>query len=252
MKQICILVALAGALMGTVHADEVQVAVAANFTAPMQKIAAAFEKETGHKAVLSFGATSKFYAQIRNGAPFGVLLSADDEVPARLVKEGMAVPGSAFTYAIGQLVLWSSQSGVVDAQAAVLHEMASGKRSGKIAVADPKLAPYGAAAMQVMDQRGLTAKLRPHFVTGENIGQTFQFVKTGNAALGFVALSQVMVEGSISTGSAWVVPAHLHDPIRQDAVLLKTAQANPAANALLQYLRTDAARTVIRAYGYQL
>lgn len=252
MGRILILVALAWALMGTVHADEVQVAVAANFTAPMQKIAAAFEKETGHKAVLSFGATGKFYAQIRNGAPFGVLLSADDEVPARLVKEGMAVPGSAFTYAIGQLVLWSSQSGVVDAQAAVLHEMASGKRSGKIAVADPKLAPYGAAAMQVMDQRGLTAKLRPHFVTGENIGQTFQFVKTGNAALGFVALSQVMVDGSISTGSAWVVPAHLHDPIRQDAVLLKTAQANPAANALLQYLRTDAARTVIRAYGYQL
>jgi molybdate transport system substrate-binding protein len=252
MGQILILVALAWALMGTVHADEVQVAVAANFTAPMQKIAAAFEKETGHKAVLSFGATGKFYAQIRNGAPFGVLLSADDEVPARLVKEGMAVPGSAFTYAIGQLVLWSSQSGVVDAQAAVLHEMASGKRSGKIAVADPKLAPYGAAAMQVMDQRGLTDKLRPHFVTGENIGQTFQFVKTGNAALGFVALSQVMVDGSISTGSAWVVPAHLHDPIRQDAVLLKTAQANPAANALLQYLRTDAARTVIRAYGYQL
>jgi molybdate transport system substrate-binding protein len=119
-------------------------------------------------------------------------------------------------------------------------------------VADPKLAPYGAAAMQVMDQRGLTDKLRPHFVTGENIGQTFQFVKTGNAALGFVALSQVMVEGSISTGSAWVVPAHLHDTIRQDAVLLKTAQANPAAKALLQYLRTDAARTVIRAYGYQL
>jgi molybdate transport system substrate-binding protein len=252
MGRILILVALAWALMGTVHADEVQVAVAANFTAPMQKIAAAFEKETGHKAVLSFGATGKFYAQIRNGAPFGVLLSADDEVPARLVKEGMAVPGSAFTYAIGQLVLWSSQSGVVDAQAAVLHEMASGKRSGKIAVADPKLAPYGAAAMQVMDQRGLTAKLRPHFVTGENIGQTFQFVKTGNAALGFVALSQVMVDGSISTGSAWVVPAHLHDPIRQDAVLLKTAQANPAAKALLQYLRTDAARTVIRAYGYQL
>lgn len=252
MGQILILVALAWALMGTVHADEVQVAVAANFTAPMQKIAAAFEKETGHKAVLSFGATGKFYAQIRNGAPFGVLLSADDEVPARLVKEGMAVPGSAFTYAIGQLVLWSSQSGVVDAQAAVLHAMASDKRSGKIAVADPKPAPYGAAAMQVMDQRGLTDKLRPHFVTGENIGQTFQFVKTGNAALGFVALSQVMVEGSISTGSAWVVPAHLHDTIRQDAVLLKTAQANPAAKALLQYLRTDAARTVIRAYGYQL
>ena len=245
------LAALARGLMGTAQADEVQVAVAANFTAPMQKIAAAFEKDTGHKAVLSFGATGKFYAQIRNGAPFGVLLAADDETPARLLKEGMGVTGSAFTYAIGQLVLWSSQSGVVDEQAVVLGALASGKLSGKMALADPKLAPYGAAAMQVMDKRGLTDKLRPHFVTGENIGQTFQFVKTGNATLGFVALSQVMVDGKISTGSAWVVPANLHDPIRQDALLLKTAEANPAAKALLQYLRTDAARAVIRAYGYQ-
>lgn len=245
------LAAVACGLMGTVQADEVQVAVAANFTAPMQKIAAAFEKDTGHKAVLSFGATGKFYAQIRNGAPFGVLLAADDETPARLLKEGMGVTGSAFTYAIGQLVLWSSQSGVVDDQAVVLGALASGKLSGKMALADPKLAPYGAAAMQVMDKRGLTDKLRPHFVTGENIGQTFQFVKTGNATLGFVALSQVMLDGKISTGSAWVVPANLHDPIRQDALLLKTAEANPAAKALLQYLRTDAARAVIRAYGYQ-
>jgi molybdate transport system substrate-binding protein len=140
---------------------------------------------------------------------------------------------------------------VVDEQAVVLGALASGKLSGKMARADPKLAPYGAAAMQVMDKRGLTDKLRPHFVTGENIGQTFQFVKTGNATLGFVALSQVMVDGKISTGSAWVVPANLHDPIRQDALLLKTAEANPAAKALLQYLRTDAARAVIRAYGYQ-
>lgn len=251
MKRIFMLAAVACGLMGTVQADEVQVAVAANFTAPMQKIAAAFEKDTGHKAVLSFGATGKFYAQIRNGAPFGVLLAADDETPARLLKEGMGVTGSAFTYAIGQLVLWSSQSGVVDDQAVVLGALASGKLSGKMALADPKLAPYGAAAMQVMDKRGLTDKLRPHFVTGENIGQTFQFVKTGNATLGFVALSQVMVDGKISTGSAWVVPANLHDPIRQDALLLKTAEANPAAKALLQYLRTDAARAVIRAYGYQ-
>jgi len=251
MKQLFVLVVLAWGLIGAARADEVQVAVAANFTAPMQKIATAFEKATGHKAVLSFGATGKFYAQIRNGAPFGVLLAADDETPARLVKEGLGVTGSAFTYAIGQLVLWSRQSGVVDAQAAVLHEMASGQRSGKIAVADPKLAPYGAAAKQVMDQRGLTVKLRPHLVTGENIGQTFQFVKTGNAALGFVALSQVMVDGQISAGSAWVVPAHLHDPIRQDAVLLKSAHDNAAAKALLQYLRTDAARALIRAHGYQ-
>lgn len=252
MKRMFMLAALTMGLMGLAKADEVQVAVAANFTVPMQKIAAAFEKETGHKAVLSFGSTGKLYAQIRNGAPFGVLLSADDETPARLVKEGMGVTGSSFTYAMGQLVLWSSQNGVVDEQAAVLGDLASGKRSGKVAVADPKLAPYGAAALQVMEKRGLTERLRPHFVTGENIGQTFQFVKTGNATLGFVALSQVMVDGKISTGSAWMVPAHLHEPIRQDAVLLKTAEANLAAKALLQYLRTDAARAVIRAYGYQL
>lgn len=251
MNRLCFLVVLLGGLMGAVQADEVQVAVAANFTAPMQKIAVAFEKDTGHKAVLSFGATGKFYAQIRNGAPFGVLLAADDETPARLLKEGMGVAGSAFTYAVGQLVLWSSQTGVVDGKAAVLNELASGQRSGKMALADPKLAPYGAAAMQVMDKLGLTSRLRPHWVTGENMGQTFQFVKTGNATLGFVALSQVLVDGKISTGSAWVVPAHLHDPIRQDAVLLKTAQTNPAAQALWQYLRTDAARAVIRAHGYQ-
>ena len=232
------------------HADEVQVAVAANFTAPMQKIAAAFEKHTGHKAVLSFGSTGKFYAQIRNGAPFAVLLAADDETPARLVQEGLGVAGSPFTYAIGQLVLWSAQAGGVDAQGAVLSAMASGRLPGKLAVADPKLAPYGAAAMLVLGQRGLTDKLRPALVTGENIGQTFQFVKTGNAVLGFVALSQVMVDGKIGSGSAWVVPAALYEPIRQDAVLLKGGEHNAAAKALLQYLRSDAARAVMRGYGY--
>ena len=239
-------------LLGCAHAAEVQVAVAANFAAPMQKIAAAFEKDTGHKAVLSFGATGKFYAQIRHGAPFAVLLAADDETPARLVKEGLGVAGSAFTYAIGQLVLWSAKPGLVDSQGAVLADLASGPRTGKLAMADPKLAPYGAAALQVMDRRSLTAPLRPHIVTGENIAQTFQFVKTGNAVLGFVALSQVMVDGQLSGGSAWVVPAALHEPIRQDALLLKAGQGNPAAQALLQYLRSDAARQVIRAHGYQL
>jgi molybdate transport system substrate-binding protein len=228
----------------------VQVAVAANFTAPMQKIAVQFEKDTGHKAVLSFGSTGKFHAQIRNGAPFAVLLAADDQTPARLVKEGLGVAGSPFTYAVGQLVLWSSHAGLVDSQGAVLERMASGKVPGKLAVADPKLAPYGAAALQVLGQRGLTDRLRPQWVTGENIGQTLQFVKTGNAALGFVALSQVMVDGKIASGSAWVVPAALHDPIRQDAVLLKASENNPAAKALLQYLRSDTARAVMRGYGY--
>lgn len=250
-----LLASLSTLWLGHSHAEEVQVAVASNLTAPMQKIAASFEKDTGHKAVLSFGSTGKLYAQIRNGAPFAVLLAADDETPARLVKEGLGVTGSRFTYALGQLVLWSSQTDTVDGQGTVLERMASGKVPGKVpgklAVADPKLAPYGEAALQVLTRRGLTNRLRPQFVTGENIGQTFQFVKTGNAALGFVALSQVMVDGKITSGSAWLVPVTLYDPIRQDAVLLKAGENNPAAQALLQYLRSDVARAVMRGYGYQ-
>ncbi len=246
MKISVIWAALTWALCSAVQAGEVQVAVASNFTAPMQKIAAAFEKDTGHKALLSFGATGKFYTQIRHGAPFAVLLAADDETPAKLAKEGAAVESSRFTYAIGQLVLWSAKPGVVDPQGAVL----TGTLPGKLAVADPKLAPYGVAAMQVMGQQGLLDTLRPHFVTGENIGQTFQYVKSGNAALGFVALSQVMVDGQIATGSAWLIPSKLYEPIRQDAVLLTAGQGNAAAQALLQYLRSDSARQLMRAYGY--
>lgn len=238
------LVGLAGT--AAAPAAEVQAAVAANFTTAMQKIAIAFERDTGHKAILSFGATGKFYAQISNGAPYAVLLSADDETPARLTKEGLAVPGSAFTYAVGQLALWSAQAGMVDAQGHVLQ-----KWPGKLAIADPRLAPYGAAAMQVLAHRGLTDKLRAQIVTGENIGQTFQFVKSGNAALGFVSWSQILVDGKLAAGSAWLVPSALHDAIRQDAVLLKPGQNNPAAHALLQYLRSDTARQVIRACGYQ-
>lgn len=237
-----------GLLLSVAHAGTVQVAVAANFSAPMQKIAASFEKDTGHQAVLSFGATGKFYAQIRNGAPFAVLLAADDETPARLLKAGLAVPGSAFTYATGRLALWSSQPGLVDEQGAVLRT----PLPGKLAVADPKLAPYGAAALQTLTHLGVLDQWRAQLVVGENIGQTFQFVKTGNAVLGFVALSQIMDGGRIASGSAWVVPASLHEPIRQDAVLLKTGENNEAARVLLQYLRGDAARQVIRTWGYQL
>ena len=229
------------------QAAQVQVAVASNFAAPMQKIAAAFENETRHKAVVSFGSTGKLATQIRNGAPFEILLSADDSAPVKLVDEGLALASSRFTYAVGQLVLWSAEPGVVDAQGAVL----ASPLPGKLAVANARLAPYGAAAAQVLAARGLTATVRPHLVEGENIGQTFQFVKTGNAALGFVALSQVMVDGKISSGSAWVIPSKLYDPIRQDAVLLKTGENNPAATALMRYLRSDSARQVIRAYGYQ-
>ena len=228
-------------------AAEVQVAVAANFTAPMQAIAAGFEQATGHKAKLAFGSTGKFYAQIRNGAPFDVLLAADDETPARLQKEALAVAGSRFTYSIGQLALWSAKPGYVDAEGAVLKQGAF----RHLALANPKLAPYGAAAVETLDKLGLLAALQPKFVQGENIAQTFQFVSTGNAELGLVALSQVVEGGKLKSGSAWIVPSSLHAPIRQDAVLLARGKDNPAALALLKYLKEDKARAIIKAYGYE-
>ena len=214
----------------------------------MQKIATAFEQDTGHKAILAFGSTGKFYAQIKNGAPFQALLAADDETPARLEREGLGVGGTRFTYAIGRLVLWSRQPGLVDDKGNVL-------RSGKvvrIALADPKLAPYGAAAADVLNGLGLMPALAPKLVQGENIAQTYQFVATGNAELGFVALSQVFADGKLTQGSAWAVPAALHAPIRQDAVVLATGKDNAAAAALMAYLRTDKARAIIRSFGYEL
>ena len=231
-----------------VHADEVQVAVAANFTAPMKQIAAEFEKDTGHKAVLAFGATGKFYAQISNGAPFEVLLAADDETPVKLEKELLAAPGTRFTYAIGKLVLWSAKEGYVDAQGDVLK-----KGDFKhLALANPKAAPYGAAAMQTMKQLGLLENIQPRIVQGENIAQTHQFVATGNAELGFVALSQVFKDGKITSGSAWIVPGKFYAPIRQDAVVLAKGRNKPAATALMAYLKSDKARTLIKSYGYEL
>lgn len=227
-----------------------QLAVAANFALPAQKIASAFERETGQRVLLALGSTGKFYAQIRHGAPFAVLLAADSETPARLVREGLALADSRMTYAVGQLVLWSAQPGLVDAQGEVLGRMARGQLPGKLALADPRLAPYGAAAQQTLAQLGLAEALRPHVVLGENIAQAHQFVKSGNALLGLVALSQVMDDGRIASGSAWRVPAHLHAPIRQEAVLLQTGASQPAARAFLQYLRSDAARAVIAAHGY--
>ncbi len=230
----------------TAVADDVQVAVASNFTAPMQKIAAAFARDTGHRAVLAFGATGKFYAQIHNGAPFEVLLSADDSTPRRLENDGIGIAGSRFTYAIGTLVLWSPREGYVDPQGKVLSD----GDFRHLAVANPKTAPYGAAAMATLDRMGLREKLRPRFVQGENIAQTHQFVASGNSELGFVALSQVIEDGRIGKGSGWVVPADQHAPIRQDALLLRHGEGNPAAQALLAYLRGETAKALIREYGY--
>jgi molybdate transport system substrate-binding protein len=227
-------------------AGEVNVAVAANFTAPMQKIATDFEQATGHKAQLAFGSTGKFYAQIRNGAPFDVLLAADDETPARLEKEGYAVSGSRFTYAIGQLALWSARPGYVDDKGDVLKKSAF----EHLAIANPKLAPYGAAAVESLGKLGLLGSVESKFVQGENIAQTFQFVSSGNAELGFVALSQIYEDGKLKGGSAWRVPSNLHAPIRQDAVILVRGKDNPAALALMKHLKEDKARAIIKAHGY--
>ena len=232
----------------TTQAGEVAVAVAANFSAPMQKIAKAFEQDTGHKAQLAFGATGKFYAQIKNGAPFAVFLAADDETPARLEKEGLAVAGTRFTYAVGRLALWSKQPNFVDDKGEILRS----NRFEKLAIADPKLAPYGAAAMEVMQRMGVQAHLTSKLVQGDSIGQTYQFVSTENAQLGFVALSQISIDGRTTQGSTWVVPQSLHTPLKQDAVLLKAGKDNAAALALLKYLQSDAVKTIIRGYGYDL
>jgi molybdate transport system substrate-binding protein len=228
-------------------ADEVSVAVAANFTAPMQKIAADFEKDSGHKVVASFGATGKFYAQIKNGAPFELLLAADDETPAKLVKEYAAVFGSQATYAIGKLVLWSAKPSIVDGAGEVLRTAAF----EHLAIANPKLAPYGAAAVEVMKALGVNDSLQAKLVTGDSINQTYQFVSSGNAQLGFVALSQVLKDGKIE-GSSWIVPAKLYTPIRQVGVILEKGRGKPAAEALLKYLKSDKATVIIKSFGYEL
>ncbi|WP_085720558.1 MULTISPECIES: molybdate ABC transporter substrate-binding protein [unclassified Pseudomonas] len=234
--------------LNTAWADEVQVAVAANFTAPIQAIAKDFEKDTGHKLVAAYGATGQFYAQIKNGAPFEVFLAADDSTPAKLEQENAIAPGSRFTYAIGTLALWSAKPGYVDANGEVLKN----NQFKQLSIANPKTAPYGLAATQVLDKLKLTEATRPKLVEGQNITQAFQFVSTGNAELGFVALSQIYKDGKVESGSAWIVPSSLHEPIRQDAVILEKGKDNPAAKALVDYLKGPKAAAVIKSYGYEI
>jgi molybdate transport system substrate-binding protein len=231
----------------SVLAEDVQVAVAANFSAPLQAIARAFEQDSGHRLVASFGASGQLYAQIQHGAPYEVLLSADASTPAKLESAGAGVPGSRFTYAIGSLVLWSAQEGYVDANGEVLER----NQFQHLAIANPKAAPYGLAARQVLDRLGLSEALAGKLVEGQSITQALQFVSTGNAELGFVALSQVFKDGRLGSGSAWVVPETLYAPIRQDALLLKQGEDNPAARALLEYLQGPQAAEIITSYGYK-
>ena len=229
-------------------ADEARVAIAANFAGPAKQLQQLFSRSTPHKLSISVGSTGKFYAQIRNGAPFDVFLSADDETPLRMEKEKLVVAGTRFTYAIGKLVLWSPQANAVDGSGDVLKK----NSLKRLAIANPKLAPYGAAAQQALEKLGVWPTLRGKLVLGENIAQTLQFVATGNADLGFVALSQILEGGKSPVGSHWLVPQALYEPIRQDAALLARANSNPAARAFLEYLRSAPARELIRAAGYDL
>jgi molybdate transport system substrate-binding protein len=228
------------------RAAEVQAAVAANFTAPMKAIAAAFKERTGDSVAAAYGATGQFYAQIRNGAPFEVFLSADDATPARLEQEGATVPGSRFTYATGALALWSAKPGYVDRDGQVLKQ----NSYAHLSIANPKSAPYGLAAMQTLARLGLADAVRAKLVEGQSIAQAQQFVATGNAELGFVALSQVYKDGKLTGGSAWIVPESLHEPIRQDAVILAKGKDNPAARAFMDFLKGPEAAAIIRSYGY--
>jgi molybdate transport system substrate-binding protein len=226
-------------------AAETRVAVAANFTEPAKEIAARFKARTGHEASLSFGSSGQFYTQIANGAPYEVFLSADRERPEKAEAGGLAVVGSRFTYAVGRLVLYSKTPGLVDARGAVL---ASG-RFEKIAIADPRTAPYGVAAVETMKKRRMYGVLQPKIVQGASIGQAYQFVETGAAEVGFVALSQV---AGRKDGSRWVVPASEHTPIDQQALLLKTGANSAAARAFMSFLKGAEAKAIIRKYGYEV
>lgn len=238
-------IALVLAVQSKANAADVSVAVAANFTVPAKEIAAKFEAESGHSVDLSFGSTGQLYAQITQGAPFDIFMSADSARAQKAVQAGLAVAGSRFTYAIGRLVLWSAKPGFVDDHGAVLKR----DEFARLAIAKPATAPYGAAAIEVMKGMGVYESMRPKLVVGESVSQTLQFVATGNADLGFVALSQVIERND---GSRWVVPDALYAPILQDAVLLKTGDDNASAKAFISFMKSKAALRIIQRYGYAL
>ena len=243
MRRLFLALSAATFIAGSAHADSVNVAVAANFTDAATEIAAAFAEATDHEAVLSFGASGQFYTQITQGAPFEIFLSTDDVRPAQAVTEGYGVDGSVFTYAIGQLVLYSIDEGRVTGPEALEGDFQ------QISIANPETAPYGKAAVETMQALGVYDALQPKIVQGQNIGQAFQFVETGNAELGFVALGQV---SQTEAGSRWIVPQEHYEEIRQDAVLLKTGEDSAAAAAFIDFLKGDEASAIIEKYGYAL
>ena len=228
-------------------ADQVLVAVAANFIPPFREIATEFEKATGHAVRVAAGSSGNFYSQIKNGAPFDVFLSADTERPKLLEDEGLGVKDSRFTYAIGRLVLWSPNPDLIKGE-----ETLRSRNYKRLAIANPKTAPYGVAAMQAIQKLELWNSLQPHIVMGESLGQTMGFIESGNAQLGFVALSQVLDPKIKGQGSRWDVPKHLHEPIKQDAILLTKGNDNAAAKALMEFLGSPKSKTIIERYGYEL
>lgn len=239
---------LFGAMAQSVHAGEVNAAVAANFAAPMQQIVALFQKASPHTVKVSTGSSGNFYTQIKEGAPFDVFLSADEQTPRLLEQEGLAVAKSRFVYAQGKLVLWSVQPGLIDAKGEVLRHGAY----KRLAIADPKLAPYGMAAKEALEKLGYWNDVQSKLVTGENITQTYQFAATGNAELAFVALSQITKNGRVTEGSWWIVPVSMYNPIKQAAVQLTAAKDKEAAHAFLAFLKSEKAAAIIRSYGYEL
>lgn len=234
-----------GLISSVANADEIRIAVAANFARPMEKIVAAFEKETGHKIISSSGATGKFYAQIKEGAPFDILLSADQDHPKKLSNENFAVAETQFTYAIGKLALWSPKDKYIDSKGAILKK----NLFTHISIANPKLAPYGVAAQATLEKMGLWHNLESKIVFGESISQAYQFVATGNAELGFVAFSQIKDSNGIK-GSYWLVPQDFYSPLKQDAILLKNAKNTTAAKRFLEFLKGKTAKSIIGEFGY--
>lgn len=228
-------------------AEQVLVAVAANFLPPFREVALEFEKTTGHTLRVVSGSSGNFHTQIQNGAPFDVFFSADNERPKKLEDEGLGVKDTRFTYAIGRLVLWSPNADLVKGE-----ETLRSKHFKRIAIANPKTAPYGVAAMQTMQKLELWDHLQSQIVMGENLGQTIGFIESGNVQLGFLALSQVLDPKIKGKGSRWDVPAHLHEPIQQDVILLIKGKDNPAAKALMEFMVGPQAKAIIERYGYEL
>lgn len=239
-----VLLSASAVLTASAMAAEVRVAVATNFIAPAEQIAAAFEIGTGHEVRLSSGSTGALYAQITQGAPFAILLAADELRPSRAVDEGYGVADTVFTYAIGRLALFSPLLDMSDGQAAL-----AGGDFTHLAIADPETAPYGAAALEVLEALDLSASILPKLVTGQSVAQALQFVKSGNAEIGLLAVSQVLDE---PMGQVWRIPATFHAPIRQDAVLLRMGEGNEAAHAFLTFLKSDEAHKIIDQYGYDV